>query len=207
MTKEMFESCLRSCLADRRLPKAEIDRSIEFYLEMIDDRMEDGMEEEAAVGALESPELLAEQILSEQAWHTVLRSKMKHVYEKSKAPARKVLFWVLSPLWISLLLAVGVLLFCLSVIEGAVFVTSVAAVVGIGACSAVGIGMAVLLFVQMTNPATALALLGIGLFCLGLLILLFIPVKTVLRGILHLHQLLWRTLKKTVWSMGKEEIA
>ncbi len=207
MTKEMFESSLRSYLADRRLPKEEIDRSVEFYLEMIDDRMEDGMEEEEAVGALESPEILAEQILSEQAWHTVLHSKMKHVYEKSKAPAKKVLFWTLSPLWISLLLTVGILLFCLSVIEGVVFVTAVATVVGIGACGVLGIGMGILLFVQMVNPATALACLGIGLFCLGLLILLLLPVKAILRGIWQLHKLLWRTLKKTVWSMGKEEMA
>ncbi len=207
MTKEMFESALRTCLENRRLPKEEIDRSVEFYLEMIDDRMEDGMGEAEAVAALGSPEEITEQILSEQAWYTLFRSKVKDTYEKSKAPAKKVLFWALSPLWICLLVTVGVLLFCLSVIEGVILLASVAAVVGIGAGGIAGIGLGILLFVQMVNPATALALFGIGLFLMGLLILLLLPAKVTISNLWKLHKFLRQTLKKAAWRMGKEETA
>ncbi len=204
MTKQMFEITLRDSLGSRRLPQEEIARSVEFYLEMIDDRIEDGMEEEAAVEALGSPQDLAEQILSEQAWHTVLGSKVKHTYEKSKAPVLKTLFWVLSPVWIGLLLAFGVLILALYITEVAVLILSAVGVFCIGACGVAGIGMSVLIFVQAANPATALAFLGIGIFMIGALILILLPAKAILRVIWDLHKLLWRTLKKMVWGVGKE---
>lgn len=50
MNREQFLAAVRARLAG--LPREDIDRAIEYYREMIDDRMEDGMAEEEAVAAV-----------------------------------------------------------------------------------------------------------------------------------------------------------
>ena len=61
MTKIEFSERLKQTLVTRGLPREEAAKSVEFYLEMIDDRVEDGMNEEDAVAALGSIEEIAEQ--------------------------------------------------------------------------------------------------------------------------------------------------
>ena len=50
MQKQAFLDALRSQLAG--LPEAEINERLNFYSEMIDDRMEEGLTEEEAVDAM-----------------------------------------------------------------------------------------------------------------------------------------------------------
>jgi uncharacterized membrane protein len=54
MNKQEFLKCLREGLAG--LPQEDVERAIDFYEEMIDDRMEDGLTEEEAVASLGSLE-------------------------------------------------------------------------------------------------------------------------------------------------------
>ena len=53
MTKNAYLSELADRL--RQLPQSEIDKSIAYYSEIIDDRMEEGCSEEEAVNGLEAP--------------------------------------------------------------------------------------------------------------------------------------------------------
>lgn len=61
------------------LPYEELCRHIDYYDEMINDRMEEGLSEEEAVATMELPELIAEQILREV-------SPMEERAEPSPAP-------------------------------------------------------------------------------------------------------------------------
>ena len=61
MTKSEFLRTLRNGL--RSLPDADAERSLTYYIEMIDDRMDDGMTEEEAVAAVGDPAQLAREIL------------------------------------------------------------------------------------------------------------------------------------------------
>ncbi len=63
MTKADFLEALRNCL--RALPDADAARSLDYYIEMIDDRMDDGMTEEEAVAAVGDPADVAREILRE----------------------------------------------------------------------------------------------------------------------------------------------
>ncbi len=65
MTKTEFLSQLRARLSS--LPQGDLDRSLDFYGEMIDDRMEDGMSEREAVANMGDLSKIAEQILSQGA--------------------------------------------------------------------------------------------------------------------------------------------
>lgn len=65
MKKWEFVNELNARLRD--LPKTETDKYIEYYLEMIDDRTEEGMTEEEAVGAVGSIDEIESKIRSEYA--------------------------------------------------------------------------------------------------------------------------------------------
>lgn len=64
------------------LPYGEMRRHLDYYDEMIDDRMEEGLSEEEAVASMESPETIAEQILREA-------SPAEEVPESNTEPEKK----------------------------------------------------------------------------------------------------------------------
>ena len=61
MNKSEFLAALAKGLEG--LPQSDIDKTLEFYSETIDDRMEDGENEEAAVSGIGTPEDIARQVL------------------------------------------------------------------------------------------------------------------------------------------------
>ena len=62
MTKTEFLVQLKEKLSC--LPQADIQQSLEYYVEMIDDRIDDGMSEESAVQSVGTPEKIAEEIVA-----------------------------------------------------------------------------------------------------------------------------------------------
>ena len=75
MQKTEFLDRLRAALAD--LPAEELEKTLGYYAEMIEDRMEDGMDEEAAVAAMGDPEAVAREILLDAPLGTLVRAKIK----------------------------------------------------------------------------------------------------------------------------------
>ena len=63
MTKNEFLTELRAALAG--LPEEDVEKSLEYYSEMIDDRIEDGLSEEESVADLGSIEDIRKQILKD----------------------------------------------------------------------------------------------------------------------------------------------
>lgn len=79
MTKNDFITELRKEL--NGLPDSDIQRSIDFYSEMIEDKIEDGMTEENAVSELEPPAVIAKKVLSETSISKLVKAKLKHSRE------------------------------------------------------------------------------------------------------------------------------
>ena len=101
MNRTEFDRALRRGI--RGLPKADIQRFSEYYAEMLDDRIESGMTEEAAVAQLGDPAAIAAQILSDTSLPEVKRwqdrlMRRPHAWEV-------VLIVLGSPVWLSLALA------------------------------------------------------------------------------------------------------
>ena len=103
MTKQLFLNELSAAL--HGLPREERYRTLRYYDELIDDRMEDGQSEEEAVSGLGEPEQVAREILGEEE------------PAPSTSKGRKVWLIVLLvlgfPLWGSLLLVAAIVLMCL----------------------------------------------------------------------------------------------
>ena len=101
MTKSEFLSALRAHLYG--LPKDEIDERVDFYGEAIDDRIEDGLSEEDAVGEMGSLDGIVFEIIGEVPLSKIIKQRVK---PKRRFKAwETVLLAVGSPVWLSLLFA------------------------------------------------------------------------------------------------------
>lgn len=169
MNKEQFIAALRSKISG--LPQSDIDKSLDYYSEIIDDRVEDGISEEQAVNDLGSVEEIAAQILSD----TPLQKLIKEKVRPSKAlRAWEIVLLVLgSPIWLPLLLAAVIIILSVYIVIWSVVIVMYSVVVSFAAGTLSGIaGSAVLVFTG--NPIQALLFFGAGLICAGLTVFTFI---------------------------------
>ncbi len=166
MLKMKFLAALHDKLS--ALPKAEIEERVLFYSEMIDERMEEGLTEEEAVAAIGSVDEIVAQITAELP----PQKKIERAKPKKRKAWEIVLLVLGSPLWLSLLLAAFAVVFSLYISLCAILI-SLWAVFGsfVGCGFGLLVGGIVLAFFGRTIPGAAL--IGSGLVCAGLSILLF----------------------------------
>ena len=190
MNKQEFLLALRGALST--LPEADIRASLDYYAEIIDDRMEEGIPETEAVASLGSVVAAAEQILLDMPLPKLVKARVK--------PKRKLRAWEIvliavgSPVWFPILLTLAVVVLAVYIVLWAVAVSLYAADIGIGAGFVAGVAGTVLLFV-MGHPASALALLSAGLVCGGLAIFGFFGCNAAAKGIWRLGKMMWRGIK------------
>lgn len=179
MNRNEFLAALTSALG--KLPDQEIRASLDFYAEMIDDRMEDGATEEEAVAALGDVSAIAAQIIAETPPIPKAVAKMK----TSSHTANIVLAIVLSPIWIPLALA-----FALCV--AAVYLSLWAVIIGLWLCVAClilcgPVGVVGLVYCLATEfPLTGAWTFGCGLAACGLGLFALVGVKAVSNGLIQL---------------------
>ena len=187
MTKADFLQLLERALA--QLPEEERQTNLEYYSELLDDMIEEGMTEEEATAKLGSPSQIAENILQEMPLGKLVSTRMKP--KRGWTPLAIVLVVVGSPIWGPLLLAAAVVVLALFASIWALGVAVVAVVVGL-AVAVVAAPIIAIRAAVLTMPA-GLVLLGGGLVLLGL---------CVLGGLMavELCKLLWQL---TVWLVHK----
>ncbi len=171
MTEAQFSKTLRSAL--RGISENEIQQSLDYYREMIADRMEAGMTEEAAVEALGDPNEIARQILLDMPLPKVIRSRFSG---KKVRKVWEIVFLILgSPIWLSLLLVLAALALTVYLVLWAVLVTFWAVD---GSFFGVAAGMCVVFAVNLVkDPISAFLSLGLTLVCLSLGLLGFLACK------------------------------
>jgi uncharacterized membrane protein len=181
MTKHEFITQLRAKLSD--LPEREVEERLNFYVEMIDDRIEDGRTEQEAVAELGSVDEVVSQIVADIPLFAIAKKKIK--------PARRLKTWEIvllcvgSPVWVPLLIAAPAVAFALYVSLWSVIVSLWAvfgSLVG-GAFAGIASGLA---FSIGANVPTGLALISAGIVCAGLSIFTFFGCKAATRGIVML---------------------
>lgn len=197
MTKNEFLIKLMQGLSS--LPTAEIEERVDFYSEMIDDRMEEGLTEEEAVADVGSVETIVNQIIAETPFTSLIKERMKRT--RKLRTWEIVLFAVGSPIWLSLLIAALAIALSLYAAFWSVII-SLWAVEGALIGGTVGGILACPLFILAGNTPTAFAMLGAGLVCGGLSILLFYGCKATTQGAVWLTKKTILTIKK---SLTKKE--
>ena len=110
MNKREFLKALEKRL--KNLPKKEIQKSLAFYSEIIDDRMEEGASEAEAVKNLGTPDEVAREILSDASFSTIVRGSAERIRTKSGGNTLFVVLAIIGfPIWFPLLVTAAVLLF------------------------------------------------------------------------------------------------
>lgn len=183
MKKKEFLSALKKRL--RGLPREDVRRTLEYYREIIEDRMEEGIAEEDAIAELGSIEEIAMQYLGECS-----PSRVKKVGRKMEA-WEIVLIILGSPIWASLLIAaaavaiaVCAVLWSLAIVVWSVFITFAA----VGFAGTFGSP----LFFFTSGFGAGTFILGAGLLLAGLAILMFFASLECTKTMARLSVALWR---------------
>lgn len=178
MNKQEYLEAIRSRIS--AMPADDVNRFMDYYSEMIDDRVEDGLSEEEAVADMGSPEAAVEQILEEMPLTKLVKEKIK---PKHELKAWEVVLIVLgSPVWIPLLITAAVLLLTLWIVAFALLISFYAVVLSFVAAGIGGLICAIPLFIA-NSPYTAVLMLGAALIGIGIAILFVVSVKPVTVGI------------------------
>lgn len=198
MLKTEFLAQLRKGLS--RLTEAEIEEFIEFYNEMIDDRMEEGLDEAEAVDSIGDIDSIVTQILTD-AVHIKPAKQAKS--EKRKLSALEITLLVLgSPIWFSLLISIVAVVFSLYVSLWAVIVSLWSVVVALIGCAVAGLAGGTIIAIW-NKPLAGLAAIGCGIICAGVSILFILVCNAVTKATIQLTGKLFRYFKHRICS--KEE--
>lgn len=178
MNKQEYLEAIRSRIS--AMPADDVNRFMDYYSEMIDDRVEDGLSEEEAVADMGSPDAAVEQILEDMPLTKLVKEKIK---PKHELKAWEVVLIVLgSPVWIPLLITAAVLLLTLWIVAFALLISFYAVVLSFVAAGIGGLICAIPLFIA-NSPYTAVLMLGAALIGIGIAILFVVSVKPVTVGI------------------------
>lgn len=176
MTKYEFVMTLTHRLS--HLPREAVEERVNFYIESIEDRIEDGVPEEEAVAAVGSPEEIAAQIMGElpRPAFEVPRKEQK----RRPSAVETVLLILGAPIWLSLLIAAFAVVLSVYISLWAVIISLWAIFASFVGCALGGIvGGA---FLAFTNGASGVFLIGAGIFCAGASVLLFHGCKAATKG-------------------------
>lgn len=186
MTKHEFLSALRDRLAG--LPQEDLERSLEYYGESIDDRMEDGLTEEEAVAAMGSIDEIVSQILMGASFPGSAKEKSepRRAEPKRTRSAGVIALLILGfPLWFPLLIAAASIAFAVYVVFWSVAVSFFAVDVAFAAGAIAGIFGSVVRTLT-DGVASGMFVLGGGLVCVGLTILWFFACMLLVKGLVWL---------------------
>ena len=188
MNKTEFIDALRRALG--KLPSYEVEQSIAFYTEMIDDRIEDGMGERDAVAALGPVNAIAAQIIAETP-------AIPKAIAKANTGSRTlniVLLVVFSPVWVPIALALIAAAFSVYLSIWAVIVSLWVTVAVLLLCGPIGI--AGFVWCLATGyPLTAVWLLGCGLAGAGVGLFAWFGVLAASKGLFSLTRRFARWVK------------
>ena len=200
MTKHEFITQLRDRLSE--LPEREVEERLSFYVEMIDDRIEDGRTEQEAVADLGSLDEVVAQIVADIPLLQIAKKRIK--------PTRRLKAWEIvllavgSPVWASLLIAALAVLIALYASFWAIIASLWAAFGSLAGC-ALGSVVSGLALSMGANLPAGMALIGAGIVCAGLSVLLFFACKAATKGLVVLASKTVLAVKRCV--IKKEGVA
>ena len=191
MTKDEFLSQLTHRLG--YLPYEEVKKSVDFYREAIEDRVEDGAAEEDAVAAMGGLDDVVREIEESLPLTTIMKQKVRGSKERSHSKT----------IWLTLLIALFAVLLSVYIVVWAVIISLFAVLIALAASGAIIIAGGVLLPYGSLPPR--LMFIGSGLICVGAGILLFPAIKYLSVKLAGLIPPFFRWVKRTI--IGKKEAA
>lgn len=201
MTKQEFLQELTGRLAD--YPPEDVKRALEYYEEMIDDRVEDGLSEEEAVAAIGSVDDIVDAVCDELPLAAIVKSRVR-----SRRRLRMweiVLLAIGSPIWVSLLIAafgvVSALYVCLWVVVICLFAVAVSLYASVLGCAA-----AAVVYGVQGNAYGIVASVGAAMVCVGVGGLVWTLARLTAKGVVALTRVTVRGIKRRMLRKDGERV-
>ena len=191
MSKQEFLAELKAKLSG--LPQQEARERLDFYSEMIDDRIEEGQTEEVAVLSIGSVDEIAEQIIAEIPFSKIAKERIK--------PKRQIRAWEIvllalgSPIWLSLAIAAIAVVISLYAVLWSLVGCVWAVFASLAACGLAGVVMGAA-FAVVGYGVSGLFLIGAGIILAGLSIFLFLGCMSATKGIVWITKQIALGIKK-----------
>lgn len=191
MNKKEFLSALKWRL--RGLPEKEIAERLNFYCEMIDDRMEEGLSEREAVIAVGDIEDIAKEIMSQRA---PVFDDTKKSEKRARLGAGVIALLILgSPVWLSIVISLFAVVISVYAVIFSLVISLWAVFASIVGCGVGGILGGIILAV-FGHGITGPALIGVGIASCGIAVFAFYGCKAATHGAWILSVLIARGIKK-----------
>lgn len=190
MNKKEFLNLLQKGLTG--LPQEDIDERLNFYSEMIDDYIEEGLSEEEALSRIGSASAIAAQIVADASLAEPAAKEKKH-----RSPWKTAMIIVGSPIWLSLLIAAFAVVFSLYVSLWAIIISLWSVFGALCSCAFAGLLCGIALGVT-GNVFPGLAMIGASLVCGGLSILAFFGCNAATKGTVLLTKKLAASIKASI---------
>ena len=189
MNKQQFLTEISSRL--KGIPEHDIKKSLDYYSEMIADRMEDGLAEADAVSAVGSVEEIVSQILSESTPLILPKTR------RTPKIWEIILLILGSPVWLPLLLAAAIVILAVYIVIWSAILTLYAIDLSLAAG---GILCTASAFILIASDYTVQAVLffGTGLILAGISILLFFGFNQITKYTVILSKEIFVLLKKCI---------
>lgn len=161
-------------------PSEETNKSLDYYAEIIEDRIEDGMTEEEAVASLGFVEEIAEQIKCELPFSTIVKYKAKEKTNGGRVPVWAIILIVLgSPIWIAIgavVLSVYIVLWTMNL---ALWMMDLGLAMGGASCI-----VSALVMIIKGSFASVAVYFGVALILVGISIIVFLGCLYISKGLI-----------------------
>ena len=192
MSRDAFIGELRHRMAG--LPQETVERTVEYYGELIADSVEDGLTEEEAVARLGSLEEIVASVVKDTPLTQIVETRIQERKKKGSSGWVIALLILGAPVWLPVLIAVLAVLFALFIALWAVVIALWAVVAAVILTGLAAMVAGVVELCRLHLPQ-GLVLLGGGLVCLGLCALLYLLMKLLTVGTVKLCKWLWVGIK------------
>ena len=191
MKKQEFLDAIKNNLSG--FPKYEIEERLNFYSEIIDDKIEEGIDEEIAVSEIGTVDEITKQIIKDIPFYKIAKERVK--FDRKLSSLEMLIILLGSPIWFSLLISAIAVIFSLYVALWSVIVSVWACFVSFIACGFGGIILSIIsLFIG--HNVDALFIIGASIVLLGLSIFTFYGCKLATKAIIILTKKLTLLAKK-----------
>ena len=192
MTKERFLNELRRRL--KGLPREDIDSRIEFYSEMIDDRIEYGLIEEEAIDEIGSVDDVVAQIAKDTPFMHLVKEKVK---PKRKISAVEIILLIVCfPFWFPLAVMACVFIAVAYMLMWVGVIVTYAIEAGL-------IGTAIYGLIAIATTGFNPAFIGVTLVALGLAIVMAFACIAATKGSFRLTKRVLLSIKKKIVTRGE----
>ena len=185
------------------IPEADRRMTLDYYNEIIDDRIESGFSEEEAVKALGSLDSIVSQVVFDMPAKRLAKEQAEK--EKKEKVRRSPQGWEIlllilgAPLWISLLITVFAIILSVLIVIGAVVVSLYAIDFAVAISGLALILAGIILFIT-GHPIPAWFSFGVGLILVGVSILTFLAFGLVAKGLFYVSKMMLRGIRRVLFG-------